>query len=360
MPARPAARQAESAPPWGFPELFVISQTALPALVLAPGSQALRVPIRVGAFAISLLGLVLWWHAKRSQQRGSPPAQFWLVGALAYLGLMLLHPTTNNLRAGLAQIVLYLAVLAPVFWAPALVRGPRHLARLLVLLFICNGANSLVGILQVYNPAIWMPEELSRVVTASPFGLDAVSYIGPGGRRIIRPPGLFDAPGAVCGPAMITVHLGLYFSVSATGLTKRLLASGLAVAGMAAIYLSQVRSSLVVVTVMVLAFSGLLIFLHKEKLKGTFLLALYGLLITAAFTFAVGLGGESIRDRFTSLPSPYPLPRGGGEGRVRGPALLQGPERTTRVRVSHPPDGIPAWRRPRPLGNDQRPLRRPL
>jgi hypothetical protein len=188
------------------------------------------------------------------------------MGALAYLGLMLLHPTTNNLRAGLAQIVLYLAVLAPVFWAPALVRGPRHLARLLVLLFICNGANSLVGILQVYNPAVWMPEELSRVVTASPFGLDAVSYIGPGGGRIIRPPGLFDAPGAVCGPAMITVLLGLYFSVSATGLTKRLLASVLAVAGMAAIYLSQVRSSLVVVTVMVLAFSGLLMFLHREKL----------------------------------------------------------------------------------------------
>src|SRR5713226_1876668 len=238
--AAPSARTAD-VPRWGFPELFVISQTAIPALMFLPSSQAMRVPIRGGAFAISLFGLVLWWHAKRSQQRGWQPAQFWLIGALAYLGLMLLHPTTNTLKAGLAQIVLYLAVLAPVFWAPALVRGPRHLARLLVLLFVCNGANSIVGILQVYNPAVWMPEELSRIVTNSPYGLDAVSYIGPEGRRIIRPPGLFDAPGAVCAPAMITVLLGLFFSVSANGMVKRVLAGALAIAGLAAIYLSHVR-----------------------------------------------------------------------------------------------------------------------
>src|SRR5713226_4709376 len=266
--AAPSARTAD-VPRWGFPELFVISQTAIPALMFLPGSQALRVPIRVGAFAISLFGLVLWWHAKRSQHRRSQSAQFWLFGALAYLGLMLLHPTTNNLKAGLAQIVLYLAVLAPVFWAPVLVRGPRHLARLLVLLFLCNGANSIVGILQVHNPAVWMPETLSGIVTASPYGLDAVSYIGPEGRRIIRPPGLFDSPGAVCGPAMIAVLLGLFFTVSTKGIAKKLLAGALAVAGLAAIYLSQVRSSLIVVTIMVAALSGLLMFQQKQKLKAT-------------------------------------------------------------------------------------------
>src|SRR6266852_4125687 len=305
--ARIPASQLQAASPWGFPELFVISQTAIPALMFLPGSQALRVPIRVGAFAISLFGLVLWWHAKRGQHRRSQSAQFWLFGALAYLGLMLLHPTTNNLKAGLAQIVLYLAVFAPVFWAPALVRGPRHLARLLVLLFLCNGANSMVGILQVYNPAVWMPEELSAIVTASPYGLDAVSYIGPEGRRIIRPPGLFDSPGAVCGPAMITVLLGLFFTVSTKGIAKKLLAGALAVAGLAAIYLSQVRSSLIVVTIMVAALSGLLMFQQKQKLKATAMLALYGVLIMAAFSFAVALGGQSIHDRFTTLLETDPL-----------------------------------------------------
>jgi hypothetical protein len=288
-------------PPWGFPELFVISQTLLPALLFLPGSQALRVPIRVGAFAISLLGLVLWLHARRSQERGTQPVRYLLLGALAYLGLMLLHPTTSNLKAGLAQIVLYAAVMAPIFWAPAMVRSPRHLARLLVLLFICNGLNSLVGVLQVYDPAVWMPEELSRVVTNSPYGLDAVSYIGPEGRRIIRPPGFFDAPGAVCGPAMITVLLGLVFSAAWKGAPRRVLAGLLAVTGMAAIYLTHVRSSLIVVTIMVMVLSGMLMIMQKEKLKPTLLLGLYGLMIMAAFFVAVALGGASIRDRFASL-----------------------------------------------------------
>jgi hypothetical protein len=211
------------------------------------------------------------------------------------------------MNAGLAQIVLYLAVLAPVIWAPVLVRGPRHLTRLLVLLLICNGANSLVGILQVYNPAVWMPEELSRIVTNSPYGLDAVSYIGPEGRRIIRPPGLFDAPGAVCAPAMITVLLGLFFSVSANGMVKRVLAGALTIAGLAAIYLSHVRSSLIVVTVMTLVLSGLLTFSLNQKFRGALLLALYGAFIMAAFSVAVGLGGQSVRDRFASLVEEDPF-----------------------------------------------------
>ena len=40
--------------PWGFPEIFVISQTALPALLYLPGSQGFRLSLRFSAFAISL------------------------------------------------------------------------------------------------------------------------------------------------------------------------------------------------------------------------------------------------------------------------------------------------------------------
>ena len=38
--------------PWGFAEVFIISQTALPALLYLPGSQAFRLPISFSAFAI--------------------------------------------------------------------------------------------------------------------------------------------------------------------------------------------------------------------------------------------------------------------------------------------------------------------
>ena len=39
---------------WGFPEYFIISQTALPALLFLPGTQAFRMPIRVASFGISV------------------------------------------------------------------------------------------------------------------------------------------------------------------------------------------------------------------------------------------------------------------------------------------------------------------
>jgi hypothetical protein len=287
--------------PWGFPEWFIIGQTLLPALLLLPGTQTIRVSIRAASYAISLLGFVWWWHRKQAPYVGAHPAGAWLVAVLAFLGFMVLHPETNSYLAGLAQVGLYLAVLAPVFWAPGLVHGPRHLARLLVLLFICNGINSIVGILQVYNPEVWMPKEFSRVVTMSPYGLDSISYIGPGGKRIIRPPGLFDAPGAVCGPAMITVLLGLIFCLSKVSWGKKAIASILALAGMVAIYLSHVRSTFIVVAGMVLAGGCVLMFIQQERFKATVFLGLYGSLLFIAFTFAVGLGGPSVSERFASL-----------------------------------------------------------
>ena len=52
MPDR--SRRATARIPWGFAEFFIISQTALPALLFLPGTQAFRLPIRFAAFAISL------------------------------------------------------------------------------------------------------------------------------------------------------------------------------------------------------------------------------------------------------------------------------------------------------------------
>ena len=51
--------------PWGFLEWFIISQVALPALLYLPGTQGLRVPIRIAPFAISLAALV--WCRDRDE-----------------------------------------------------------------------------------------------------------------------------------------------------------------------------------------------------------------------------------------------------------------------------------------------------
>ena len=52
-------------------------------------------------------------------------------------------------------------------------------------------------------------------------GRGALTYIGANGQRIVRPPGLFDTPGAVAGPPMFAALLGLVFAVSAIPVWKR-------------------------------------------------------------------------------------------------------------------------------------------
>jgi hypothetical protein len=203
-------------------------------------------------------------------------------------------------------MAVYFAVMSPLFWAPSFVKTPEHLARLLALLLICCGINSAVGVLQVYDPARWMPVELSRVITESSLGLGAVTYRGPEGQLIVRPPGLFDTPGAVAGPGMFAALLGAVFGMSALPLWKRAGAFALSAAGIAAIYLSQVRISLVM-AVLMFGVYGLTLMTQKRVAKATAFALLAGGLIAVSFLVAVTLGGHSITDRFMTLFAEDPM-----------------------------------------------------
>lgn len=291
--------------PWGFAELFVISQTALPALLYLPGTQPLRLTIRMSAFLVSLAAFA-WWLIQSNRQAPPHRAYAWVVAVMLLLGVMLFHPTTNSLYGGVAHAMVYFAVMAPFFWAPAFVRSPEHLARLLGLLLICSGVNSIVGVLQVYDPARFMPQELSRVFTQTTIGLGPVTYIGPGGQTIVRPPGLFDTPGAVAGPGMFAALLGVVFGLSAMPAWKRAASFGFAGAGIAAIYLTQVRISFVMTILMFGAYAFLLL-VQGRTAKATTVGVLGAALGAISFAVALSLGGQTITDRFLTLFAGDPI-----------------------------------------------------
>jgi len=303
--ANAPAAAASRAAPWGFPELFVISQTALPALLYLPGNQGIRLSLRVSAFAISLAAFA-WWLLQSDTRVPAHRAYSWVAAVMGLLAIMLFNPYTTSLVGGLAHMMVYFAVMSPLFWAPAFVKTPEHLARLLGLLLICSGINSMVGVLQVYDPGRWMPAELSRVITSSSLGLGAVTYIGPEGQTIVRPPGLFDTPGAVAGPGMFAALLGAIFGLSALPLWQRAGAFAMSGAGIAAIYLSQVRISLVVAVLMFGAYAGTLL-IQKRVAKATTFGVLAGSLIGLSFLVAVTLGGQSVTDRFMTLFAEDPM-----------------------------------------------------
>ena len=291
--------------PWGFPEFFVISQTAIPALLYLPGSQQFRLYIRIASFALSFATL-LWWATASAKTSRPHRAQPWIIGSMAYVLVMMLHPLTSSTFAGLAQFVLYLSVIAPIFWAGSFVRTPEHLARLMALLLICNGINALVGVLQVYDPARWMPPEMSRIMSESLYGLGTVTYRGPDGRLIVRPPGLFDTPGAVAGPGMYAALLGLVFASSAIAWWKRLASVAASFAGIAAIYLSQVRVSLVVAILMFAAYFSVLM-VQERKSRAVVFGGVAAAIVVGTFMFALMLGGESIAERTFTLLAQDPV-----------------------------------------------------
>ena len=291
--------------PWGFAEWFIISQTALPALLILPGVQAFRLPIRISAFLLPLAAFVKWILDPVSSAR-LPRAQSWVFAILGLLTVMLFHPSTPSLEGGFAHIAVYFAVMTPLFWAPSYVRTPEQLARLLWILLMCCGVNALVGVLQVYDPGRWMPAEFSRVTMANVMALGPLSYVGPNGQLIVRPPGIFDTPGSVAGPAAYATLLGVVFAVSAIPTWKRLLSLVFAGAGLAAIYLSQVRISLVTSVGMMIVYALVATRQGRAGRAAQFTI-LAGGLIVGAFMVALALGGQSVLDRFMTLVSNDPM-----------------------------------------------------
>ena len=287
--------------PSGFVEWFAVGQTLLPALLFLPGSQPFRLPIRTGAYAVSLLAFAMWWFDRGGRQRGKHPATGWITLMLVWLALMMLHPDSGPL-VGVAQIALYFAILCPVFWAGAYVFNRQRLVRALVVLLVCNGINSIVGVLQVYDPDRWMPRQLSAVYLAQ--GGDMIlassTFVGLNGRLMVRPPGLFDAAGAVAGAAMVATILGLVFCLEPMAWWKRGVSLGFALAGMSALYLSHVRAAFVMTLGMMVAYVALLTIQNQKKRVVGFSVLGVGLVVIG-LSIATTLGGDSVAERFRTL-----------------------------------------------------------
>jgi hypothetical protein len=287
--------EAKTRDAWGFLEIFILAQVALPAVMYLPFAQPLRVPIRIAPFAISLFGFFFLFAGRRSVPH---PACSLLTLILLYLGIMIGSPSTNTWMAGAAQVMLYLSVMAPVFWAPSLVRSQRQLQRIMAILLICNGVNAVVGVLQVKYPDVFMPKELSSILAGIDGGIG--TYIGPDGQQIIRPPGLSDNPGSVCAPASVAALLGLIFALRPIPFWQRSGSAALAFSGVAAIFLSHVRTSILILGGMYLVYMTLLFVQGNPRRALMILCAAAGLLV-GGMVFASALGGESIRERFATL-----------------------------------------------------------
>ena len=245
------------------------------------------------------------------------------------LVLNLLHPT-SQLVAGVAQCIFQLCIATPLFWGHKAVRSPQLLERLLILIFAMNILSAGLGVLQVYYPERFMPTEFNSLgLQMNQYYVDGLTYRGADGRLIVRPPGLTDQPGAAATAGALGALLGF-------GLLLRrrspLQVAGILAAitvGFAAIYLSQVRSTLLA-TVGAAVLLGLVAFRRGRTAGAGLILVAGAAILVASFAWATAVGGESVTERFSNLGGSgaidaYRTGRGGFVDQTIGDLLDQYP-----------------------------------
>ncbi len=284
---------------WPWVEWFVYLQFLWGALLFIPGSQAYRPIIRALPYASSAI-LLLLFLPQRSSWTKAPGSASFMLAALGVLVANLLHPTTQFM-AGVAQCVFQLMIAAPVFWAWKAVRTEEHLLKIVRLVFLLNVLSAGVGALQVYVPDVFLPPQFSALgMQLSETWVDEMSYEGAGGRTIVRPPGLTDQPGAASVAGTIAAVLGLGLTLVSKRNPTRVLCLGGAALGLFVLYLTQVRSLLLMCVAAFIVMAALM-FRRGRFAAGTWLLTGGGALVLSAFVWAVSVGGDRVERRFTEI-----------------------------------------------------------
>jgi hypothetical protein len=282
--------------PWLL--LFLGAQFLWGALLFVPGAQAYRPIIRALPYALSAGLFVV--YVMRIVRGRSPRGTVLLTLALALLAANLMHPT-SQIGAGVAQCIFQATIAAPMFWGWKAVDSAAQLRRLLVIAFVFNTIGAALGVLQVYFPTQFMPPELSSLGTRmNDMYVESLTYVGADGERIIRPPGLSDQPGGAATAGALTVVLGAGLSIAAGSSLVRTLTLCATAVGLAAIYLTQVRS-LLLMSVAALAMMAVLLFRRGQVVAAGRIALSAAVLVIVAFFWARSLGGVSVEERFIGI-----------------------------------------------------------
>ncbi|MGA9836937.1 MAG: hypothetical protein WBQ26_06440 [Gemmatimonadaceae bacterium] len=290
----PAEREADFWIRW-----FIIIQVVSQLAIISPLGSA-RTLIRMAAFGSSLVFLLLV-QGKSTLH----PARATAIAVLAVLALAVFNPTAAALPAALAQLGLYLAVLAPLFWVPRLTVAARTLRTVLVILWIFHSVGSVVGVLQVYFPGHFQPN-LSPVILSLGKGyVESLMITTSGGVRVFRPMGLTDVPGGAgsSGFYAVVLGIGMYFTVRRRWLSVA--AIGTVLLGLMCLYLSQVRALMVITGISIVAVTGILVLRRDYRRLGGFSVVLL-VVVVVSFRSAVSLARQSVEQRVGSLAAGTP------------------------------------------------------
>jgi hypothetical protein len=277
---------------------FLFTQFACSLALLVPAFAPQRVIFRSAALGMSLLYLIV---VPRSRTPVRNPATVWAVVLLVMLTVSAFNPNGGAPLAVVFHWLLYIAVLAPLFWVARLELEPKTLGRLLLILWAYHSASSIVGLLQVYFPGQFQPA-LTTFISER----QALTIRLANGEWVPRPSGLSDMPGGAGPSGFYATLFGLGVVLTRPFTGARLLGLLSMVMGLMCIYLSQVRVALVMLGVCFIALAGFLVL--SGRISGVVGALVLGLVVVlASFELALAVGGQTVVDRLASLGQGAPI-----------------------------------------------------
>ena len=149
-----------------------------------------RIFVRMAVFGASI-ALLVALRGKGTPSPAAKPAKF----ILAIVALAFFNPTGNTLAASAAQIAMYVAILAPLFWVPRLSIDLSNLRRILLMIWIFQSISAVVGILQVYYPGRFRPRCFHHHPEPGQGVRERSRFQNAYGQLVFRAMGLSDIPG---------------------------------------------------------------------------------------------------------------------------------------------------------------------
>jgi hypothetical protein len=286
-PSVAAAQRAGSGRIFVHIGVQIACQLALLIRELAPA----RAFFRSAAFGFSLLLLVMTpgWSQGGHRLRAA------VLIVMIILTLSAFNPGGGAPLAVVAHWSMSLAIVAPLFWVSRLDIKANTLANLLIVLWVFHTASSVVGLLQVYFPGRFMPALTTFISEKQMLTIRLAS-----GEWIPRPMGLTDTPGAVAGSGMFATLLGFGVGLARPFRGAWIAAVFSMIAGVSCIYLSQVRSMLVMLGICFIALMALSVLSGRvPRLAWTLLIA--GVVAFVGFEVAFVAAGDTITTRFGTL-----------------------------------------------------------
>jgi hypothetical protein len=285
----PAARRAAT-----VLTVFIVLQLVCQIAILIPALSKLRVVFRAGCFLLSLAALVLVRGRGRRH-----PAAFLCMLALGIVALGFVNPSTNSLLSGLGQFCMYLAVFGPVFWVSRLSMTPAVFHRVVLLLWVFHTLSAVVGVLQIHYPGRFQPP-ISSIIANDKMAMGGATITLADGQQTFRPMGLTDLPGGAAGSGLYAALFGLGFYLSSRSFLVRVAGIGSMMGGLFCIYLSQVRSILVMLGISAAALMALLARRGESgRLVGVAIVI--PIAVVGSFLWAATIGGEGTVRRLRTL-----------------------------------------------------------